>query len=172
MREAVMLSVNPRWCGLIATGKKTLEIRKSKPKLDVPFKVYIYCTKGRGLHFWNSRTYAYADDRSHNAFDLCGDGKVIGEFVCDRIFQYSTANIDGADISENDVVSQSCLSRRELDAYENSAEPKENCIYLIGLYCWHITDLKIYERPMDLFVTWGLKRAPQSWRYVEEVGML
>lgn len=172
MRKAVMLSVNPRWCGLIASRKKTLEIRKSKPKLDVPFKVYIYCTKGRGLHFWNSKTYAYADDRSHNAFDFCGDGKVVGEFVCDRVYQYSTANIDGADIAENDVVSQSCLSRTELDAYENSAEPKENCIYLMGLYCWHITDLKIYERPMDLFIMWGLKRAPQSWRYVEEVGML
>lgn len=172
MRRAVLLSVNPRWCGLIASGKKTLEVRKSKPKLEVPFKVYIYCTKGRPLHFWRSKTYSYTDDRSHNAFDLCGDGKVIGEFVCDRVYQYTTSNIaDGVDITENEVITQSCLSRKELDAYEHSAEPKENSIYLVGLYCWHITDLKIYAQPEDLFITQGLKRAPQSWRYVEEAGL-
>ena len=77
---------------------------------------------------------------------------------------------DGVDIGENEVISQSCLSRKELDEYEHSAEPKENSIYLVGLYCWHITDLKIYAQPEDLFITQGLKRAPQSWRYVEEVG--
>lgn len=172
MRKAVLLSINPKWCGKIAAAEKALEVRKSKPKLDVPFKVYIYCTKGRRLHFWRSKTYAYADDRSHNAFDLCGDGKVIGEFVCDRVYQYTTTNMDGADISENDVVSQSCLSLKELDAYEHRAEPKENCIYLLGLYCWHITDVKIYERPLDLSKIWNLNKAPQSWRYVEEVATL
>lgn len=149
--KAVLLSVQPKWCGKIAVGEKTLEIRKSKPKLDVPFKVYIYCTKGRRLHFWKSKTYAYADDRRHNAFDLCGDRKIIGEFVCDRVYQYTTAaNIEGVDITEDEVVSQSCLSRKELDAYEHSAEPRESCIYLIGLYCWHISNLKIYAKPREL----------------------
>lgn len=168
--EAVLMSVKPKWCGKIAAGEKTLEIRKSKPKLDVPFKVYIYCTKGRGIHFWKSKTYAYADDRSHNAFDLCGDGKVIGEFVCDRIYQYTTTNMDGADIAKDEVVSQSCLSRKELDEYEHSAEPKENCIYLVGLYCWHITNVKIYEKPLDLSAIWNMNKPPQSWRYVEGIG--
>ena len=170
MSRAALISINPKWCGKIAQNEKTLEIRKSKPKLAVPFKVYIYCTKGRGIHFWRSKTYAYADDRSHNAFDLCGDGKVIGEFVCDRVYQYTTTNnMDGSDITEQEVVFQSCLSRKELDAYEHSAEPKENCIYLLGLYCWHITRLKIYEKPLELSKIWSLNKAPQSWRYVEEV---
>lgn len=170
--KAVMLSVKPEWCGQMASRKKTLEIRKSKPRLTPSFKVYIYCTKGRKVHFWKSKLYEYADDRSHNAFDICEDGKVIGEFICDRVYQYSTSTIEGADISENEVVSQSCLSRKDLEAYENSAEPRENCIYLLGLYCWHITNLKIYERPEDIFITWGLRRAPQSWRYVEGVPWL
>lgn len=168
MRRAVLLSVKPKWCGQIAAKKKTLEIRKSKPKLDVPFKVYIYCTKGRGLYFWRSKTYAYTDDHSHNQFDLCGSGKVIGEFVCDQIYQYTTSNMGGADIAESDVVSQSCLTKKELYDYENSAVPQENCIYLLGLYCWHITDLQIYERPIDLLKGWGLRHAPQSWQYVKE----
>lgn len=134
--------------------------------MNVPFTVYIYCTKGQKLHFWKSKTYAYADDRSHNAFDLCGDRKIIGEFVCDQVYQYTTTNItDGMDITEDEVVSQSCLSRKELYVYENSAEPKENCIYLVGLYCWHITNLKIYDKPISL-TELGLAKAPQSWRYV------
>lgn len=42
--QAVMLSVQPKWCELIANGKKTIEVRKRRPKLETPFKVYIYCT--------------------------------------------------------------------------------------------------------------------------------
>ncbi len=42
---AVLLSVRPKWCELIASGKKTVEIRKTRPKIETPFKCYIYCTK-------------------------------------------------------------------------------------------------------------------------------
>lgn len=44
--RSVLLSINPKWCEKIANGKKTVEIRKTRPKTDTPFKVYIYCTKG------------------------------------------------------------------------------------------------------------------------------
>ena len=47
--KAVMLSIKPKWCELIASGKKTIEVCKTKPKLETPFKCYIYCTKGREL---------------------------------------------------------------------------------------------------------------------------
>lgn len=60
--KAVMISIQPKWCELICSGKKTLEVRKTKPKLETPFKCYIYETKGN-----------------------YGSGKVIGEFVCDGI---------------------------------------------------------------------------------------
>ena len=43
--KSVLLSVNPIWCDLIASGIKTVEIRKTKPKTKTPFKCYIYCTK-------------------------------------------------------------------------------------------------------------------------------
>ena len=45
MNRAVLISIKPEWCSLIATGNKTVEIRKSIPKLDTPFKCYIYCAK-------------------------------------------------------------------------------------------------------------------------------
>lgn len=60
MSKSVIISIKPKWCGLIASGKKTLEIRKNKPKnLVPPFKCYIYESGGRK--------------------------QVIGEFVCDEI---------------------------------------------------------------------------------------
>ena len=84
--KSVLLSIKPKYCELIAGGIKTIEVRKTKPKLDTPFKCYIYCTKDKNISFWTGKRYSYADDRSHNLFDVCGNGKVIGEFVCDEIF--------------------------------------------------------------------------------------
>ena len=43
--KAVLISIRPEWCDLIVRGKKTIEVRKTRPKLETPFKVYIYCTK-------------------------------------------------------------------------------------------------------------------------------
>lgn len=80
--KSVLISIKPKGCELIASGKKTTEDRETRPKCDTPFKCYIYCTKDKGISFWMGKRYAYADNRSHNLFDVCGNGKVIGEFVC------------------------------------------------------------------------------------------
>ena len=44
MSKAVLLSIRPEWCEKILGGEKTVEIRKTRPKLEPPFKCYIYCT--------------------------------------------------------------------------------------------------------------------------------
>ena len=48
---SIMISIKPKYCKLIANGKKTVEVRKTKPKIDVPFKCYIYCTKNKETTF-------------------------------------------------------------------------------------------------------------------------
>lgn len=185
--KAVLLSIQPRWCGLIALGKKTIEVRKTRPKIETPFKVYIYCTNDKKNHFWTGKRYSYADERSHNAFDKDGNGKVIGEFICDALISH--CEMANADIAEQ----QGCIRREQLFEYANGAE----------LYGWHISDLKIYndqpkalsefgtlcdedcpncefwkydlvnqhERDMDCtnssYPLRPLKRPPQSWCYVE-----
>lgn len=58
--KAVLISIKPKWCDLIRRGRKTVEVRKTCPKLEVPFKVYIYETMDGGR----------------------GSGLVFGEFVC------------------------------------------------------------------------------------------
>ncbi|MDO5845101.1 MAG: ASCH domain-containing protein [Methanocorpusculum sp.] len=72
MDKAVMLSIRPKWCELIASGKKTIEVRKTRPKMDTPFKCYIYQTRGKWIYKLLERLGLY-------------QGKVIGEFVCDGI---------------------------------------------------------------------------------------
>lgn len=44
--KSVLISIRPKWVEKIASGKKTIEVRKSAPK-EVPFKAYIYCTKDK-----------------------------------------------------------------------------------------------------------------------------
>lgn len=143
--KSVLISIHPKWCGLIASGKKTIEVRKTYPKLPRPFKCYIYCTKDPKLSFWRSKTYAYADDRSHNMYDIRGNGKVIGEFMCDLIGLHHCTDIPS-----------SCVPAEELKKYANGKM----------LARWHIFAVKMYDTPRELS-DFGKTRAPQSWCYVD-----
>lgn len=175
MSKAVMLSIRPKWCEKIASGEKTVEVRKTRPKLGTPFKCYIYCTQ------------------SGVALGACGKhGKVIGEFTCDRIDEYDDDTIFSFRHEDytrwNDFgLDRACMHPED---FQNYADGK-------WLYGWHISDIKIYDKPQELrelrefkksnrdcfYADLGLakrdcpdcknsgcflKRAPQSWCYVEE----
>jgi len=101
MKE-ILISIRPEWCEKIANGDKTIEIRKTKPNCNTPFKCYIYCTKGRFALLRDDR-----DATSKYKYDIwnyaefhqgCGkrilNGKVIGEFVCDSITEYESEFTD------------------------------------------------------------------------------
>lgn len=45
MSKAVLVSIRPEWVEKIANEWKAIEVRKTKPNLETPFKCYIYCTK-------------------------------------------------------------------------------------------------------------------------------
>lgn len=171
--KSVLVSIQPKWCELIASGKKTIEVRKSVPK-EVPFKCYIYQTKKR----WIYKILPWLKERRQ---------KVIGEFVCDRIINLK---INGDDCGnywhewddEGDIQDM-CLSYEELETHLGKS---------VG-YGWHISDLKIYDKPKELGFfrkpcnvscmeqgnikgdcgTCGelrtVIRPPQSWMYVEEL---
>ena len=171
--KAVLISIRPKWCEKIVNGKKTIEVRKTRPKLETPFKCYIYCTL---------RRYPHEDfiETDYPKPQFYGGGKVIGEFVCDWIYQYSSADhLYGVDISHADMARQSCLTRKQIEAYELKNAPEEGYFYF-GVFGWHISNLKIYDVPRELASLTGLratrfgaapydiKRAPQSWCYVEE----
>lgn len=179
MRKAVLISIKPEWCELIASRKKTVEVRKSIPKLDTPFKCYIYCTKSTlSDQLWvlskNERKENFglsAVCANLNATaEICrGNGKVIGEFVCDDITKFAIdPKFDNLTLMS--MANRSCLSKSQLEDYCSD----------YWLYGWHISDLKIYDKPRELSEFKGLrttkfgyepveiKRPPQSWCYVEE----
>lgn len=125
--KAVLISIQPKWCELIANGKKTVEVRKTAPKLPTPFKCYIYCTKGHFHKQYSDSALAWRE----NAL-----GKVIGEFICDRI---TPATIDHI----KDIAQASCLSLPEMWEYGRKSSAYD-------LFGWHISDLRIYDEPRPL----------------------
>lgn len=139
--KAVLLSIKPHYCELIASGKKTLEVRKSKPKLEPPFKCYIYCTNGKDtLYKVNGQivlnnckvTLTPCGDVKETIYKL--NGTVIGEFVCDSIIK--------ADYG----------SYCRLPRVQTALDPLDLMSYADNktVYGWHISDLKIYDKPKDL----------------------
>ena len=172
--KSVLISIQPKWCELIANGKKTVEVRKTRPKLDVPFKCYIYETKAYDTLFGKGKPKK-----------LCvGGGKVIGEFVCDCITGLKADNMVQAYYNNT---KDTCLTDEEITRYADGKK----------LYYWHISDLVIYDKPKELGKFWRadkcpyaskngctykyhcfragqinrcgntLERPPQSWCYVE-----
>ena len=137
--KSVLISIQPKWCELIASGKKTVEVRKTKPKLATPFKVYIYCTKGKFEPSECLRNNLHYDD---STIKVCeGQGKVIGEFVCDSI-DYVRNYGDAVDWYD---CKASCLSANEIIEY--AKDKNGNFVYTYG---WHISDLVIYDKPREL----------------------
>lgn len=184
--KAVLISIKPKWCELIANGKKIIEVRKTRPKIDVPFKCYIYCTKDKhGWFNFEQKTRL--------------DGKVIGEFVCDRIDEIGySPEMHGHYVSNIEKLHEvSCVNFEEMFDYIADG---------FG-YGWHISNLVIYDKPKELgefkpvkceknidgeciykgrcrhqvkCSTWGYRTfkcekkitiAPQSWQFVEELGV-
>ena len=155
---AVLISIKPKYCELIAAGKKTIEVRKTRPKIETPFKCYIYCTLPKERFSIGQGNYACSDNlylcdnkvKFGEGFEDIGNettslnGKVIGEFVCDEIYQYTTCDAkDGVDISDGEMTRMSCLTKDEIMNYELSPG-------YFGVFGWHISDLVIYDKPKEL----------------------
>ncbi len=161
MSKAVLISIRPKWCEKIASGEKTIEVRKTRPKLDTPFKCYIYCTLqgcneffrvdlGGDVAKWNRGKWA---DRK---------GKVIGEFTCDRIDWITHIGYTGIpNLVETRICDAATMRTSPVGGLLNAAclTPKMLNDYLAwgDGYGWHISNLKIYDTPKELieFHTWG-----------------
>lgn len=152
MSKAVLISIRPGWCEKIINGQKTIEVRKTRPKMDTPFKCYIYCTKAEERlafilkdgdenygEIYHGKT-VFGKVEKCSVCDMWGKRqKVVGEFICDRVTNLFANSRFW--LSEEDVL-HTCLSGDEIRAYANGAN---------GLYGWHISNLRIYETPRNLW---------------------
>lgn len=199
--KAVLMSIHPKYCELIFNREKTIEVRRSCPKLETPFEVLVYATKrGRPL-VWGTpyvgfeerltQTYGYSFADAERLFEGVYNGKVIGSFVCDKVVKFSTEWISG--VSRSPLYIQGTYITGEQIFNYSKGRP---------LYGWHIIEPKLFDEPRDItefavyarcaqecseydicmkydseetrmecpdFKKVPLKRAPQSWMYVEEM---
>jgi predicted transcriptional regulator len=204
--KAILMSIKPEHLVKILNKQKTLELRKSVPTNFVGW-VYLYCTKAKplvweyhrdkelGKHFWNGNYY------SHNNLDIDAiilNGKIVARFWFDEYEKVSLQLVDKSGYDEDrlydyeteklsidELLLKTCLEYEELHNYLDNKE--------YG-YAWHIKNLEIFYKPMELseFVSFNLiynvcgneekawqstanyffkkeqwlKKAPQSWQYV------
>lgn len=179
MAKSVMISIRPEWVQKILSGEKTVEVRKTAPKIATPFKCYIYCTQPKP-----------GKSHQYDAFGLngkpveCG-GTVVAEFVCNEIRSHAPGFLIIKEDAER-VLAGSCLTRNAVVDYLRGNSDK-----LCDFYGWRITNLKIYDKPKEISEfnqchkcelhdgckqheyscagDYKLKRPPQSWCYVEEL---
>lgn len=148
--KSIMISIQPQWVEKILNGEKTIEIRKTMPKSELPVKVYIYCTNNkkytvapfRFVEGWRYKKYDNTTSYANGCTANIGEdinGKIVAEFTLKNISYwqpYWTPEVMHiCDISE-----KSCVSTEDLMQY---------CDNKI-IYAWHIDDLKIYDKPKEL----------------------
>ena len=120
--KSVLISIRPEWVEKIASGKKTIEVRKTAPK-ESPFKAYIYETKGKkiecGFHFEDTgitlrEKYVFGMHKARiiKHYRDEGRGKVIGEFICDKAERFSVGSLRSDDIEK-----LACLSYNDIINY-------------------------------------------------------
>ena len=207
--KSILISIKPYWVAKILNGEKTIEVRRTAPKCELPIEVYIYCTKNK-LHYRVGALIFNRDDCFKHSVDgtykygdsveLMGyspdypydknnflNGKVVAKFTLREVTKYingcnvyKDSGYMFGDAEREGVYKKACLSESELDRYC----PDES------FYAWHIEDLQIFDEPKEISefkyekkkvrltekYHWkterlGLvqvKKAPQSWQYVEE----
>ncbi len=229
--KSILIAIQPYWVFLIIAKimgweidqEKTVEVRKTFPKdLNWNKKSIIYCSE-------NKQSFNRIP-KKYQPLMVKFLGKVIGEFVCDKIDDFYCASIpyrkennlgyghfidngvykvdgwhEGVVFERSGPRIDTMLKNTDL---ENMCLSAQEIFDYIGigkhLYGWHITDLVIYDKPKELgefyreceeykcdncpflyventpncYETWcevgekiPITRPPQSWCYVEEMGV-
>lgn len=166
MSKAVMLSIQPKWCELIASGEKTVEVRKTRPSIKTPFKCYIYCTNTRPFLVWGgvfrgnwetefTHLVGYGRKEAEKIWDVF-NGRVIGEFVCDRIYWLHLEDLAISSDAEKHLRG-TCLTKGDIAQYLNYTRGTNICddYDKWNFYGWHISDLVIYDTPKELNEFWA-----------------
>ena len=151
--DTYLFSIHPKWCEKIFNGEKTIEVRKTAPK--PPFKVVVYETKGRKRKFYD-RDLTSLDDCERAYFDYDGCGKVIGEFICEKVDTISVHNDTVYSVGNlfADKLKNMCLTVAELKEYLGA----KNNGYAIG-----ITAPVLYDKPRELGEFYSIKQCKPEY---------
>lgn len=144
--KSVLISIQPYWVFLIIARlmdwdipqRKTIEVRKGFPKDGAWNKrVHIYCSKNRKSFNRIPKEYQPFMEKFL--------GRVVGEFVCDRIYTRpaNTIYLSNAQKDYLELLKMACLTEKEVLKYMGGQYNKD-------MYFWHISNLKIYDKPKEL----------------------
>lgn len=177
----ILASIKPYYYYLIAEGIKKIEVRKSALK-NLPQDIAFYMSK-------DEKSFAKIPKELQEKY-LKHFGKVGMKVVCEKIDKYTSLLFRGQEFYQNFTTSEEIKAHLTL---------KEMRVYGKGkpIYGWHISDVKIYDRPRELseffkpcptkekgdclscdcladndyggVCTNNLTRPPQSYMFVEEI---
>jgi predicted transcriptional regulator len=164
MSKTVLISIRPEWCKKILDGEKTVEVRRTCPVHGTPFKAYIYCTRTASKEFILDDDNWDVSAKKHGGWPG-KRGHVIGEFACKKITGLThvgeTGSWEPASLyvmapgsyykPADELLKAACMSKETAEKY---LKGRDGC-------GWHISDLKIYDKPRDLdefsrFGFWGM----------------
>ena len=166
--KSVLVSLKPYYYYLVGEGIKKIEVRKNTPRTsDWNKEVLFYMSKDVKSFAKIPKEF---QGKYHKHF-----GKVGIQIVCDEVYEWKYDYCDGVDI-DDDLILDTCLDREDINIYAKGKP----------LYGWHISDLKIYDEPVDIthfrncngceymgdcdtYCWKPMQRPPQSFCYVEDL---
>ena len=143
MSKAVLISIRPEWVKKILAGEKTLEVRKTRPKMETPFKCHIYCTNS-------------------------GDAM---EFVCDKIDCVDIPYPAFMGKLDKHWTEDSCCTYYQLHRYFYHDRAYFWHISNLKIYDdpKQLNEFMGLRKTKFGYAPVEIKRPPQSWCYVEEL---
>lgn len=181
--KAIMISIKPEWVAKILNGEKTIEIRKTMPKCDLPIDVYIYCTLNKENLVREELTNKFALTHIWNRKELIKrnwllNGKVVAKFTLNKVEKFTNDDLWAKCFKTDELIAKSCVRFSQITAYSCAS----------SIYAWHIDNLEIFDEPKELseFSHWvkyqwetivngceiksvlaPLTKAPQNYCYIE-----
>lgn len=185
----VIISIHPKWCELIFSGKKKLEIRKRVPNARYPITFYVYQTIDKN---WKYNLIPSLANKQ---------GKVVGTFTCNDIDHwesefwledkdvYEAITMIEEDEFEPGEYIQTRVFTNEWEDWEIEPEFEKTLLYKDSCVSWselrnymksgwndfytiHVEDVYYFTNPLNISDFQNkngkvLTRAPQSWCYCE-----
>ena len=186
---SIIISIHPKWCELIFSGKKRLEIRKRIPNAHYPITFYVYQTVDKNWKYnlipslankqgkvvgtftcndidhWESEFWLEDTDVYEAITMIEEDEFEPGEYIQTRVFtnEWEDWEIE-PEFEKTLLYKDSCVSWNELRNYMKSG--------LNDFYTIHVEDVHYFTNPMNISDFKNKKgimmeKAPQSWCYCE-----
>lgn len=129
----VLASLKPYYYYLVGEGIKKIEVRKDMPKAsDWDNEVLFYMSK-------DEKSFAKIPKEFQEKYRK-HFGKVGMQFICDKVDKYTFSHYEAEYRVTHVEQNAMCLNQPELIHYGKGKT----------LYGWHISELKIYDKPKEL----------------------